>query len=254
MENKREKVLGYDVDLITLDDTIRILVSRIKNKQGTHVITINPEIIETAKKSNELSNIIHKAELVVPDGTGIKLALRLKGIEQERVPGIDLAAELLEHANSLGFTVALIGAKQQVLEMAAEEIKNKFTDIKICYKKNGYFSIEKEKDIIEDLNLIKPDIILVAMGSPKQEFFIERCQKNKINSAFIGIGGSFDVWAGVVERAPEFFRVMGCEWIYRTYKQPERLKRIYKTLPLFAIEAIIEAVRSKFFSKETDNG
>lgn len=253
MENKREKVLGFEVDLITLDDTIRILVSRIQNRQGTHVVTINPEIIETAKKSKKLSNIIHKAELVVPDGTGIKLALSLKGIKQERVPGIDLAVELLEHANTFGFTVALIGAKQDVIEMATDAIKNKLPNIKICYTRNGYFSAEKEQEIINELTLIKPDIVLVALGAPKQEFFIEKCKMKLQTSTYIGVGGSFDVWAGIVERAPEFFRVMGCEWIYRTYKQPQRLKRIYKTLPLFTVEAIIEAIKYKYFSKEKNN-
>lgn len=254
MERKREKVLGFDVDIITFDDAIKFLVSRIQEKIGTHVVTINPEIIETAISNKDLSNILHRAELVVPDGIGIKLALKLKRINQERIPGIDLACELLEHANSLEFTVALIGAKQDVLEKAKNAIKNNLSDIKICYARNGYFSKDKENEIINDLKLISPNIVLVAMGSPKQEFFIKKCKQEIPTATYIGIGGSFDVWAGVVERAPEFFRIMGCEWIYRTYKQPQRLKRIYKTLPLFAINAIIDAIKDRYFSKGKKNG
>ena len=254
MERKTVKILGFDVDIISFDDAIRYLTSRIQNKQGTHVVTINPEIIETAQKDANLSHIIRRAELVVPDGAGIKFAMQFKGIEQEKIPGIDLAAQMLEQANSFGFKVALIGAKQEILELAEENIKSHFIDIDICYRHNGYFCIEKEYEIINELNLSKPDLVLVALGSPKQEFFINKCRELIPNATYIGIGGSFDVWSGVVERAPEFFRVMNCEWVYRTFKQPQRLKRIYKTLPLFVIKAIIEAIKYRYDNKRNNNG
>lgn len=253
MEIKREKVIGFNVDLITLKEAINFLVERIQKKQGTHVVTINPEIIESAKKTKKLKTVIDEAQLVVPDGTGIQLALRMKGIKQERIPGIDLSVELLEKAESLGFSVALIGAKQHVLEKAETAIRKNLPNLRICYSHNGYFTAEKEETIINELSILRPDITLVALGSPKQEFFIKNCMKKQPCSIYIGIGGSFDVWAGVVERAPEFFRIMGCEWVYRTFKQPERLKRIYKTLPLFTIEAIIEALKYRFCAKGKNN-
>ena len=80
------------------------------------------------------------------------------------------------------------------------------------------------------------------MGSPKQELFIDKCRKKQVNAIYIGVGGSFDVWSGEVERAPEIFRKTGFEWLYRTIKQPERIKRIYKTLPVFMFKVIIERV------------
>lgn len=247
MDRKTEKVLGYNVDLMSFDDAIRFLIEKIKNKEGTQVITINPEIIELALKNNELSGIIKKAELVVPDGSGIQMALKLKGIEQERIPGVDLAIELINHCNILGYSVALIGAKEEVIQKTVQNLENEFKNLNICFYRNGYFTIPMEEEIIHKLEQSEPDVILIALGAPKQELFIEKCRKIYPNAIYIGVGGSFDVWAGVVERAPEFFRVMGWEWIYRTFKQPERLKRIYKTLPLFMFKAIIEGVKHKIF-------
>ena len=241
MKTKRAKVLGFDVDIISFDDVIQETVERIKNKQGTHIITINPEIIEEAQKNDELANILNNAEIVVADGVGIKLALKLKGIEQERIPGIDLAAKLIEQANKFKFRTALIGAKKSVNAAAEQKIRDLYPNIDICYTHHGYFQRSDDDTIIKELKRQFPNLILVALGSPKQELFIQKCRKEIPDATYIGIGGSFDVWAGVVERAPEFFIIMNCEWIYRTFKQPQRLKRIYKTLPLFAIKAIIEA-------------
>ena len=245
MERKTHKVLGYDVDLLTFDEAVKVILERIKEKNGMQVVTINPEMIELAGKSKAFSTILRNADMVVPDGSGIKLALKLKGIEQEQIPGIDLAHELITSCEIFKYSVALIGAKESVLQTTVKRLKSEFEGIDICYYKNGYFASSKEDEIINALAESDPQLVLVALGAPKQEIFINKCRKKIPEAVFIGVGGSFDVWAGEVERAPEFFRIMGCEWIYRTYKQPERIKRIYKTLPMFLFKAIIEAIRKK---------
>ncbi len=245
MERKTHKVLGYDVDLLTFDEAVKVILERIKEKNGMQVVTINPEMIELAGKSKVFSSILRNADMVVPDGSGIKLALKLKGIEQEQIPGIDLAHELITSCEIFKYSVALIGAKESVLQTTVKRLKSEFEGIDICYYKNGYFASSKEDEIINALAESDPQLVLVALGAPKQEIFINKCRKKIPEAVFIGVGGSFDVWAGEVERAPEFFRIMGCEWIYRTYKQPERIKRIYKTLPMFLFKAIIEAIRKK---------
>lgn len=254
MTEKKETIQGFNIDLITFNEAIDVLVSKAKAKQGIHVVTINPEIIESAKKDKELKEIINNAGLVLADGTGIKIALNLKGKKQERIPGIDLAYELLRKANEEGLTVSLIGANQNVLEKAQETLKNNFKDIKIVYSHNGYFSNEEEYILLNKIALEKPNIVLVALGSPKQEFFIKKCLEDHPTAIYIGVGGSFDVWSGNIERAPEFYRTMGLEWLYRTFKQPQRLKRICKTLPLFAVKAIMEAVKYKYFCEGDNNG
>lgn len=239
----KEKVLGYDVNILTFNDALKFLITRMEQKNGTRVVTINPEIIEQAKKDTELSNIIKNAELVVADGTGIQIALKLKGIKQERIPGIDLAYNLIKQCADSGNSIALIGAKENVITKAAEKLKETFNNLNIIYLHNGYYTETDEDKIIKEITEAKPSAVFAALGAPKQEFFIEKCIKELPTAVYIGVGGSFDVWSGQVDRAPEIFQKTGCEWIYRTLKQPQRLKRIYKTLPVFLFKVIIEAVK-----------
>lgn len=241
---ERKQIQGYYVDLINFQDAVKHLVSSIENKKSVHVITINPEIIEQAQKNNELSTIIKNAEFIVADGMGIKLALKFKGINQERIPGVDLARQLVNECEKNNFNIALIGAKEEVINKTVNNLKEENEKLNISYFRNGYFSKEDEDEIIRNITNEKPRLVLVALGAPKQEFFIHKCKEKHPEAVYIGVGGSFDVWAKTVERAPEFYRKIGCEWLYRTIKQPERIKRIYKTLPVFVFKAIIEAVKS----------
>ncbi len=240
MERKTEKVLGFDVDIITYNNALNLVCENIKNKTGMHIITINPEIIEQAHKDNELANIIKEADLVTADGIGIKIALKLKNVSQERIPGVDFAENLLKYCAAENERVALIGAKEEVIIEAKKNLERKYNGIKFVYTHNGYFNETEEDEIINNLVNSSPALVLVATGSPKQDYFIKKCKTRLAKSTFIGIGGAFDVWAGKVERAPEIFQKTGFEWLYRTIKQPERLKRIYKTLPLFLIKAIMD--------------
>lgn len=246
MEIKKEKVLGYDVNLLTFDEAVSFIEVKMCENEGMHIVTINPEIIEQAKENYFFSKLIKKADLIVPDGVGIKIALKLKGIDQEQIPGIDLAKELLKSTVMFNKSVALIGAKEEVIRKTVSLLENEIKGLDICYYRNGYFTSQKEDEIIENLVKTEAAFVLVALGAPKQDIFINKCRKKLPNTIFIGVGGSFDVWAGFVERAPEFFRIMGCEWLYRTIKQPERFKRIYKTLPLFLFKAIMEAIKYKW--------
>lgn len=246
MQRKTEKVLGYDVDLMTFEDAVQVVEEKLENNEGLHIVTINPEIIEHGKKNYKFSDIIKKSKLVVPDGVGIKIALKLKGIKQEQIPGIELAKEILKSCQFMHKTVALVGAKEEVIKRTVELLESEIDGLNIVYARNGYFTETKETEIIESLTNANPNFVLVALGAPKQDFFINKCREGLPNSVFIGVGGSFDVWAGVVERAPELYRTIGCEWLYRTIKQPQRLKRIYKTLPLFLFKAIIEAIKYKW--------
>lgn len=251
MERITHKVLGYDVDLLSFDNAIKLVLEKMHKSEGMQIVTINPEIIEMANKNEMLSYTLNKAELVVPDGSGIELALKLKGIKQERIPGIDFAKELINSCSTFKYPVALIGAKEEVIQTTLRKLKLEFQELNICYHRNGYFENNKEDEIIQELSKTNPKFVLIALGAPKQEVFITKCRELMQNTIFIGVGGSFDVWAGVVERAPEFFRIMRAEWLYRTLKQPERIKRIYKTLPMFLFKVIIEAIKEKclFVSK-----
>lgn len=243
MKRKTKKILGYDVDLLSFDNAISLVKKNLNQKVGMHIITINPEIIELAQQNHHFDKIIKNSDLVIPDGVGIKIALFLKGIKQEQIAGIEFAKEILRVCNEEVRKVAFIGAREKVLTRATSLLQNEFDNIDICYQRNGYYKPEEEDGIINDLNIVQPEFVLVAMGAPRQDFFIEKCRKLLPNTIFIGVGGSFDVWAGAVQRAPEIYRKLYCEWLYRAIKQPERFKRIYKTLPLFLFKAIIDAIK-----------
>ncbi len=241
MTGNRCKVLGYNVDLLTFNEAINFVLNKISNNEWLHIVTINPEIIAAADKNKELEKIIKSSELVLPESSGIKKALNFKGIKQEQIPGIDFAKELIHRCADLKYSIALIGAKEHVITKTIENLKKEYPALNIVYSHNGYY--ENENIIIDKLAETAPRLILCALGAPKQEIFINNC-KNKIESGiFIGIGGSFDVWAGEVKRAPKIFQKTGLEWLYRTIKQPSRIKRIYKTLPMFLFRAIMESAR-----------
>ncbi len=240
MTDKRCRVLGYSVDLLTFGEAVDFILNKIKNNIGLHIITINPEIIFAADKNRELSEIIKASELVLPESSGIVKALSFKGIKQEQIPGIDFSKRLLQKCAVLNYPVALIGAKEHVIIKAVNNLKKELPSLNIVYFHDGYF--EKEDEVINEIVKNKPKLILCALGAPKQEMFIKKCKKIYNNGVYIGIGGSFDVWAGEVKRAPKIFQKLGLEWLYRTIKQPERIKRIYKTLPVFLFRAIIDSV------------
>lgn len=134
--------------------------------------------------------------------------------------------------------MAFVGAKPEVVESAVKMLRTDIQNLNVVYFHDGYF---KDANIIMDsLYQAKPDLVLVALGSPKQEFFIAEMKTRLPNSTFIGLGGSFDVWAGHVERAPEIYQNLGLEWLYRTIKEPKRFKRIFPTLPLFILSVLKE--------------
>lgn len=242
MQRKTEKVAGYNTDLFSFEEAVNYTLEKMNDNVSMQIITVNPEMIELAEKNAEFSEILKNAQLVIPDGFGIKLALKLKGINQEQVRGIDFAKKLLEHCEKNNFNVALIGAKEEILTKAVSNLKSELPNLPVCYTKNGYFSLDEEENIINELAKSMPKLVLVALGAPKQEIFINKCKNILKSSVFIGVGGSFDVWSGEVKRAPKIFQITGFEWLYRTISQPQRFKRIYKTLPIFLFKAIIEAL------------
>ena len=230
------ELLGFNIDNYTFDEAVTKAKSLIDGDNVSQVITINPEMFKTAETDTIFANIIREAEMVVPDGIGIKIALKLTGKNISRIPGIDFAKKLLEESALSNIPVAVIGAKEEVVAKAVENLQNEINGLNIVYYHNGFF--DNDAEIYEQLKKYSPKLILVALGSPKQEKFIYNA-KNKINSALmVGIGGSLDVWSGFTKRAPKIFQILGLEWLYRTATQPSRFKRIFPTLPLFLFKVL----------------
>ena len=245
MERKLTKILDFNVDLFNFEQALAYIEKKMDSSVGAQVVTINPEMIEFANKSPELAPILKNADLIVPDGIGIKIALKLRGITQEQIPGIEISKKIINMCAQKGYPIALIGAQQEVLDLACENLKKDHPNLNIAYSRNGFFDGTQEEEIVNSLNAIQPKLVLVALGAPKQEIFIDKYRKILDKTIFIGVGGSFDVWSGKVKRAPMIYRKLGCEWLYRLQMQPSRFTRMFPTLPLFLIKAFFEGLTTK---------
>lgn len=233
MERNTVQLQKLPVDTFTFDEALEFA----KNGQ---VITINPEMIFYASKHPEFVQIINEAELVIPDGIGVQIGLKILGHNVRRIAGIEFGRKILEKYAAENKTCALVGAKPEVIEKAAANLQKEIDNINIVYKHDGYFKDDSE--ILNNLTEVQPNVVLTALGSPKQEEFNYKAKKLLPDTLFIGVGGSFDVWAGAVKRAPEIYQKMGLEWLYRTVKEPKRFKRIFPTLPLFVLKVIKERI------------
>lgn len=238
MERNLVKIQRLNVDTFTIDEAIKYA-----NTISGQVITINPEMIENASQNPDFAEIINSAELVIPDGIGVEIGLKILGYNVRRIAGIEFSHRMIEECAKNNQSVALVGAKPQIVEKAKENLEKEISGLYITYAHDGYFSNDEE--IINELKIRQPRLVLCALGSPKQEEFIIKAKQVLPNALFVGVGGSFDVWSGVVERAPEIYQKLGLEWLYRTVKEPKRFKRIFPTLPLF----VLKVLREKFIPK-----
>ena len=243
---KQFSVLKLPVHL--LDDYKSWLLERLQNKMGGHVVTLNAEMVMLSEKNHSLAEVIKKAELVIPDGSGIILYLSLLGKRQKRCPGIELAASLLEEAGKLGEScpVYLYGGAPGVAETAAKIWQQKVPGLSINTN-HGYLSTQEEENLLNTLKEKQPRLILVGLGVPRQEFWISQNRAICPEATWIGIGGSFDIWAGVKSRAPVWLRENHLEWLYRLYKEPWRWQRML-ALPKFFFRALL--VKIKHSNKE----
>jgi N-acetylglucosaminyldiphosphoundecaprenol N-acetyl-beta-D-mannosaminyltransferase len=235
------KILGQPVHLTP--DYIQWLVDRLERGIGSHVVTMNGEIIMQANQNTELGAIIRTAELVTPDGAGVIFALKLHGIQQTRCAGIELGEALLRLAATPEhyYPVFLYGGKPGIVDRAAQNWQTKLPNLKIVGIQNGYINTEEQAELDRQIADTQPKIILVALGVPRQEFWIRDRFHLCPNAIWVGVGGSFDVWSGTKKRAPEVFRKLNLEWLYRLAQEPTRWRRMI-ALPHFAILALRERI------------
>ena len=237
---KKATVLNCPIDLYNADEAIKEVREALKEKRNFHVVTINPEMIMNAQKNKPFFEIINNSDMNIIDSVGVKLALKIKGINQNQIRGVDFARLLVKEAAKNNLKIAFLGAKEEVIKKTCENFLKKYPSLNIVYSRNGYFNNDDE--IIEEIKQKTPDIVLVGLGSPRQEEFIVKLKKELQGAAMVGVGGSFDVFSGLVKESPKIYQKMGLEWLYRTILQPERFKRIFPVLPLFLIKCIIDTI------------
>lgn len=227
----RINVLGVGFDNLTMAEAVEKGMELL-HSEGTHyVVTPNPEIVEVCREDPEAMKVVNAADLVLPDGIGvIKGAAMLGTPLKEKTPGIEFAEKLVANMAKEGQSLYLLGAKPGVAELAAKNLCEKYPGLKIAGTHDGYF--KEDGPIVEAIRESGADAVFVCLGAPKQEFWM--AQNGTATGAHLlcGLGGSLDVFAGTVERAPKFFCDHGLEWFYRLCKEPRRIGRMMK-LPLF---------------------
>jgi len=241
----RINILGVQVDMVTIPEAADKIVEFLSEDKFHTVYTPNSEIIMEAYRDEAFSEVLNEADLLTADGIGVVYASKyLKKPLKERAAGYDIARLLLQKLNYTDHKLFLFGGKPGVAELAMENMKKDYPQLNIVGTRNGYFSEEEEDEIIAQINESGADILFVCLGAPRQEKWIYK-HKDKLKvKVAMGVGGSIDVFAGTVQRAPEFFCKTGLEWFYRLMKEPWRAKRM-TDLPKFALTVIKEGKRYK---------
>ena len=229
-------ILGVQVASLTMKEAVLQILEYIKNKKAVLVATANAEMIMNANRDPELKQVLDAAELVVPDGAGTVWAAHHLGYNMpERVAGYDLVQELLKIAPEKKLRVFFFGSAPGVAEKAKQKAEKLYPGVNIVGCRNGYFSGQDEKEIVEMIKAAAPDVLLAALGVPKQEKWLHK-YKDELNvPVCIGVGGTLDVMAGVMKRAPLWMQKAKLEWLFRGLLQPKRAGRLL-ALPAFVIK------------------
>ena len=237
----KKQVMTIAFDNITMEEAVGTAMGHIAARSRCRVVTPNAEFALEAKKNPRFLNILNTSQLVLADGISVVLASKIIGDPmQGRVTGVGFAQALAAAMAKEGKSLYLLGAKPGVAEQAAEKLLKTYPGLKIAGTHDGYF--KEEGPVVEAINAAKPDALLVCLGAPKQEYFMENHDAELEVPVMAGLGGSMDVLAGNVQRAPEFFQKYGLEWLYRLYKEPQRWKLMIK-LPLYLWDAVIWKIK-----------
>lgn len=233
------KIFGINIENTTLPKTMSLLEEKLKEDSLFTIATPNTEIAMRAKENIAFADLINDFDLVVPDGIGLIYASRLKKLPlQERVTGFDISIGLLELGKKMPLKLFILAGKPGISQQAAINIEKDYEGIKVVGNRNGYFKLEDEEGIIEEINKLEPDIIFVGLGFPKQEEFIHRNKKILKGKVIIGNGGVTDILAGVSNRAPDLFIKLNLEWLYRLLKEPSRIGR-QLAIPKFIFSVLL---------------
>ena len=232
---ERLEILGVGIDKLTGQEALQQIGAFIASGQPHQIVTANAEIIYQASKNEKMRNVINKAQMVTADGSGVVWASRQLGQPlPQRVTGIDLVNGICEQSAKDKWKIYILGSAPGVAATAAINIRDKFPGCNIIGTHHGYFNAKEEKQILAELEQLRPDVLFVALGAPKQEYWIaEHMERLQIPVA-MGIGGSMDVLSGNVKRAPKWMQKMSLEWLYRLLIQPTRFKRML-ALPKFML-------------------
>ncbi|MBQ5702173.1 MAG: WecB/TagA/CpsF family glycosyltransferase [Peptococcaceae bacterium] len=232
---QRLEILGIGIDKVNSQQALDKIAEFIASGKSNQIVTANAEIIYQASKNEKMRNVINNAQMVTADGSGVVWASRQLGEPlEQRVTGIDLVNSICERSAKDKWKIYILGSAPGVAATAAMNIRDKFQGCNIIGTHHGYFNAKEEKQILAELEQLKPDVLFVALGAPKQEYWIADHLADLGIPVGMGIGGSMDVLSGNVKRAPKWMQKMSLEWLYRLLIQPTRFKRVL-ALPKFVL-------------------
>jgi N-acetylglucosaminyldiphosphoundecaprenol N-acetyl-beta-D-mannosaminyltransferase len=229
------RLLGMRVDRVDMAMALSCIERFIQERTPRHIVTADASMVVTYNEDPEFAAIADKADLVTPDGAGIIWATRRLGIPvRSKVSGVDLAAKCCALSADKGWRIFFFGAAPGVAEEACARMTARYPEANIVGFRDGYFKPEEESKVVEEIRSTRPDILLVALGIPKQEKFITRNKAALGVPVSIGVGGTLDVFSGTVRRAPVWMQKASLEWLYRLASNPKKISKV-ALLPRFAL-------------------
>lgn len=235
---ERRYVLELPVDPLKMDQALDRVGEAIANRTPMQIVTLNAEMSMQSQENPALAEVIKACGLVVPDGSGVIWALKRQGVHTPKVAGVDLVRGMAARAAERGHRIFLLGAKPGVAAEAADALVAANPGLVVAGVRDGYFQSADEPALLDEIREARPDILLVALGVPRQELWIAEHQASLGVPVAMGVGGSFDVFAGRVQRAPALFQKLHLEWLYRLIQEPWRFQRMSATLPQFVGEVM----------------
>ena len=232
----RTELLGVRFDDLTIAQAVEKAAGMMTEGGFHYAVTPNAEFVQRAERDEKFRCALNGADLVLPDGIGVVYAAKILGRPlQGRTPGCDFAAALCARMAETGKKLFLLGAKPGVAELAAQKLEAAHPGLTVCGTHDGYFT--EDGPVVEAIRAARADAVFVCLGAPKQEYWMIEHGPATGAAFLIGLGGSLDVFAGTVKRAPQAWQKLGLEWLYRLLKQPSRMGRMAK-LPLFLVAAL----------------
>ncbi len=241
----RVDVLGIGFDPVDLDGAVETVVAMAASPGSHLIVTANVELVMRARRAADLQEILRRAALVVADGVGVVWGARRLGRPLPgRVPGIDLGERLCGEAARLGWRVCLVGGAPGVAADAADRLRRCYRGIEVAEALHGFFGPDEERVVMTKIQTASPTLLLAGLGSPRQERWLDQHLTALAVPIAVGVGGTFDVWAGRVRRAPRIIRSLGLEWCYRLIRQPSRVRR-QLAIPQFIAAVWLDRWRSR---------
>lgn len=236
------RIFQYEI----FNDSMEVLLKSINNFEKVHIVSGNPQVLFHGLQNNVLlDNFISKNSIIIPDGVGTVICSKIvKQPVKEKIAGIEAMDNIVKRCEKENQGIYLLGSTKETLDMCNINLRTKYPKLNILGSHDGYFDLDNCEELLMEIEKVKPQVLFVAMGCPRQEMFIIKYMDRLPCKVFMGVGGSFDIIAGNLKRAPQWMINFGVEWLYRVAKEPFRIKRL-SSIPKFILMVIKEKYKIK---------